>query len=246
MPRSPTLRDDLRPITLTALGGILAFAGLPVETIGDRFGDLPRSLTAPALPGSAPLAVHIPLAGLAGVLIVVAWNMFEKEEVFSLIRVSRADAAVLLTTFLLVVFRDLTEGIDAGTALGGAVFIRRMSEAAKLEQVPAPNAAPREQAENVVDYSLRGRISLARPPRWAMCWTAYPRCRACWCWTCRACRLSIYPARNPWSGWRWSGPRQRWPRCCAVSSATMPVRNSSTLWTKPCRKAAPTVRADPA
>jgi len=235
------------------VGGVLAWAGVPVETIGDRFGDLPRSLPAPQVPDfalaavlealpfavaftllgaiesllsavvadgmsgqrhrsnaellgqgvanmgsalfggfcvtgtiartatnvragsrgpvsgmlhavfvalvlllAAPLAVHIPLAGLAGVLIVVAWNMFEKEEFLTLLRVSRADAAVLLITFLLVVFRDLTEGIIAGTALGGAVFIRRMSEAAKLEPVTPTDAAPREQAENVVVYSLRG------------------------------------------------------------------------------------------
>ncbi|MCC1482651.1 STAS domain-containing protein [Roseibaca sp. Y0-43] len=236
-----------------ALGGVLAYAGVPLETIGDRFGDLPRSLPAPHLPDfalaailealpfavaftllgaiesllsavvadgmsgqrhrsnaellgqgvanigsalfggfcvtgtiartatnvragsrgpvsgmlhavfvalvllvAAPLAVHIPLAALAGVLIVVAWNMFEKEEFLTLLRVSRADAAVLLITFLLVVFRDLTEGIIAGTALGGAVFIRRMSEAAKLEPITPPDAAPREQTENVVIYSLRG------------------------------------------------------------------------------------------
>jgi SulP family sulfate permease len=82
---------------------------------------------------AAPLAGFIPLAALAGVLAVVAWNMAEKEELWALIRATRGDAMVVLVTFGLVVFRDLTEGIIVGVALGGAVFIRRMSEAARVD-----------------------------------------------------------------------------------------------------------------
>ena len=106
---------------------------------------------------AAPLAAFIPLAALAGVLAVVAWNMFEKEEFWSLIRASRADAAVVLVTFLLVVFRDLTEGIIAGTAIGGAVFIRRMSEAARVEQglTDSPETVENQDSDVVV-YHLRG------------------------------------------------------------------------------------------
>lgn len=104
---------------------------------------------------AAPLAAYIPLASLAGVLMVVAWNMFEKEEFLNLLRVSRTDAAVLLVTFLLVIFRDLTEAIIVGTALGGAVFIRRMSEAARLEPV-GPEAAFDAAPSGVTIYRLRG------------------------------------------------------------------------------------------
>jgi sulfate permease, SulP family len=82
---------------------------------------------------AAPLAGYIPLAALAGVLAVVAWNMAEKVEIWDCLRSSRADAVVLLATLLLVVFRDLTEGIVTGFALGGLVFIHRMSEAASVE-----------------------------------------------------------------------------------------------------------------
>ncbi len=69
---------------------------------------------------AAPLAAYIPLAALAGVLAVVAWNMAEKEEFWSLVRSSSGDAMVVIVTFLLVVFRDLTEGIVVGFALGRA------------------------------------------------------------------------------------------------------------------------------
>jgi sulfate permease, SulP family len=76
---------------------------------------------------AAPLASYIPLAALAAVLVVVAWNMAEKQEFVTLIRSSRGDATVLLATFLLTIFRDLTEGILVGFALGAVLFINRMA-----------------------------------------------------------------------------------------------------------------------
>ncbi|WGV17955.1 SulP family inorganic anion transporter [Fuscovulum ytuae] len=103
---------------------------------------------------AAPLAGFIPLAALAGVLAVVAWNMAEKEEFWHLLRGSRADAAVLVVTFLLVVFRDLTEGIVVGFALGGLVFIARMSEAAEMSGAGAAPVA--EQDGDRVVIRLRG------------------------------------------------------------------------------------------
>ena len=90
---------------------------------------------------AAPLAAFIPLAALAGVLAVVAWNMAEKEEFWHLLRSSRADAMVLLVTFGLVVFRDLTEGIIVGFALGGLVFIARMSGATEVEGAAEPEVS---------------------------------------------------------------------------------------------------------
>jgi SulP family sulfate permease len=76
---------------------------------------------------AAPLARFIPLAALAAVLVVVAWNMAEKREFATLIRSSRGDATVLLATFLLTIFRDLTEGILVGFAIGAVLFINRMA-----------------------------------------------------------------------------------------------------------------------
>lgn len=102
---------------------------------------------------AAPLAGHIPLAALAALLAIVAWNMAEKEELWSLIRNSRADAVVVVVTFLLVVFVDLTSGIVAGFALGGVVFIQRMSDAAGV--VEAPEQADAGDAEMLV-YRLSG------------------------------------------------------------------------------------------
>jgi SulP family sulfate permease len=82
---------------------------------------------------AAPLASYIPLAALAAVLAVVAWNMAEKHEFWTLIRSSWGDATVLLATFLLTIFRDLTEGILVGFALGAVLFINRMAEITGVE-----------------------------------------------------------------------------------------------------------------
>jgi SulP family sulfate permease len=81
---------------------------------------------------AAPLVAYIPLAALGAVLLVVAWKMAEKSEFIALIRGSRADALVLLSTFLLTVFVDLTTGIAVGVVLGAFLFLHRMAEAVEV------------------------------------------------------------------------------------------------------------------
>lgn len=83
---------------------------------------------------AAPMAGYIPLAALAGVLAVVAWNMAEKAEFWTLLRSPGGDALVLMSTFLLVIFRDLAEGIVVGFAIGSLLFIHRMSRAAEVRE----------------------------------------------------------------------------------------------------------------
>jgi SulP family sulfate permease len=95
---------------------------------------------------AAPLASYIPLAALAAVLVIVAWNMAEKQEFATLIRSSRGDATVLLATFLLTIFRDLTEGILVGFALGAVLFIHRMADITGIEA-----AAPLVSADRADD-----------------------------------------------------------------------------------------------
>jgi len=71
---------------------------------------------------AAPLASFIPLSALAGVLVVVCWNMAEKEEFLHLLH-DRRGASVLLATFGLTLIEDLTFGIIAGCALAAAFAI---------------------------------------------------------------------------------------------------------------------------
>ena len=82
---------------------------------------------------AAPLAAYIPLASLGGVLAVVAWNMAERDEFLSLLRASWGDATVLMATFLLTIFADLTIAIGVGVTLGAFLFLHRMAEAVEVE-----------------------------------------------------------------------------------------------------------------
>ncbi len=79
------------------------------------------------------LMAYVPLAVLAAVLAIVAWNMAEKREFASLLRASPGDALVLLAAFLLTVFVDLTAGIGVGIVLGSLLFMHRMAEAMAVE-----------------------------------------------------------------------------------------------------------------
>ncbi len=84
---------------------------------------------------AAPLASYIPLAALAAVLVTVAWNMAEKREFATLVRASIGDAVVVLVTFLVVIFRDLTEGILIGFSLAALLFLHRMAQAVEVDNV---------------------------------------------------------------------------------------------------------------
>jgi SulP family sulfate permease len=92
---------------------------------------------------AAPLASYIPLAALAGVLVVVAWNMAEKHEIVALIRTSWGDAVVLLATLGLTIFRSLAEAIVVGFVLGALLFIHRMSQTTAIEQHVPPSGEDR-------------------------------------------------------------------------------------------------------
>jgi SulP family sulfate permease len=99
---------------------------------------------------AAPLAGYIPLAALAAVLAIVAWNMIERHAIGVLLRSSGGDALVLATTFLLTVFKDLTAGIVAGFALGALIFLHRMAQAVEVQggtPLVEPDLADDDRAE---------------------------------------------------------------------------------------------------
>jgi sulfate permease, SulP family len=111
---------------------------------------------------AAPLASYIPLAALAAVLAVVAWNMAEKQDFVTLLRSSWGDAVVLLATFLLTIFRDLTEGILVGFALGAVLFINRMAQTTAIA-LDAP-LVPTDRADDANGERAPYDASLANDP----------------------------------------------------------------------------------
>ncbi len=81
----------------------------------------------------APYAVHIPLAVLAAILFVVAYNMSEAKHFIQLIRgAPRNDVVVLLITFSLTVFADLVIAVNIGVILAALLFMKKMSESVQI------------------------------------------------------------------------------------------------------------------
>jgi SulP family sulfate permease len=76
---------------------------------------------------AAPLARDVPLAVLAGILMVVAWNMGEWGEIPDILKLSKNDISVWLATFALTVFADLTVAVEVGMILAALLMIRKIA-----------------------------------------------------------------------------------------------------------------------
>ncbi|MGB8115802.1 MAG: SulP family inorganic anion transporter [Candidatus Sulfotelmatobacter sp.] len=84
---------------------------------------------------AAPLVSHVPLAVLAGILMVVAYNMGEWAEIPQLLKLTKTDISVWLVTFALTVFADLTVAVEAGMILAALLFISRIAATTTVSQV---------------------------------------------------------------------------------------------------------------
>ena len=82
---------------------------------------------------AAPLMAFVPLATLAAVLVIVAWNMSEIEQFKHLLRGHWGDRLVLLVTFALTVAFDLTVAIEVGVVLASFLFMQRMTEIVSVQ-----------------------------------------------------------------------------------------------------------------
>ena len=81
---------------------------------------------------AAPLAKAIPLASLAGILMIVSFDMSEFKHFRSFVRLPRSDAMVLVSTFALTVLVDLVVAVELGIVLAAFLFVRRMSEVSNV------------------------------------------------------------------------------------------------------------------
>lgn len=81
----------------------------------------------------ASLMSYVPLAALAAILVIVSWNMAERAAFRALLKTGWGDAVVMLATFGLTVFRDLTEGIVIGVILGCLLFMHRVAKSMSVE-----------------------------------------------------------------------------------------------------------------
>ena len=83
----------------------------------------------------APLAAFVPLATLAAVLLVVAWNMGEWREIVPILKLEWSDVIVWLLTFALTVLADLTVAVEAGMVLAALLYVHRVAQTTTVERV---------------------------------------------------------------------------------------------------------------
>ncbi len=84
---------------------------------------------------AAPLVRFVPMSVLAGILMVVAYNMGEWREIPQLLRLTKTDISIWLVTFALTVFADLTVAVEAGMILAALLFISRVASTTTVSQV---------------------------------------------------------------------------------------------------------------
>jgi SulP family sulfate permease len=82
----------------------------------------------------APYAAYIPLAAMAPILMMVAWNMSERHEFLSILKMKTGDSLVLVITFILTVFFDLTTAVEIGLLLAMVLFVSRMGKQLQVEK----------------------------------------------------------------------------------------------------------------
>jgi SulP family sulfate permease len=110
----------------------------------------------------APLAKMIPLATLAAVLLIVAWNISELDHFRTLLKAPKSDVLVLLTTFGLTVFADLTIAVGVGMVLAAMLFMKRMAEVSNVSSIK--RQLENGEAAPLVDPKDPGALEAAAIP----------------------------------------------------------------------------------
>ncbi|BFT70803.1 SulP family inorganic anion transporter [Paenibacillus sp. P36] len=117
----------------------------------------------------APYASNIPLASMAPILIVVAWNMSERKEFAHVLKNKTAESFVLLITFLLTVFTDLITAVEVGLILSAIIFLKHMSNllviakilpdlTKKNDQITVPVINEEYNCPQISIYSVEGAL----------------------------------------------------------------------------------------
>lgn len=84
---------------------------------------------------AAPLVSYVPMCALAGILMIVSYNMGEWREIPQLLKLTKTDISIWLVTFALTVFADLTVAVEAGMILAALLFISRVAATTTVSQV---------------------------------------------------------------------------------------------------------------
>jgi SulP family sulfate permease len=109
----------------------------------------------------APSVAHVPMAALATLLLMVAWNMSELHAFLRLLRTTpKSDVFVLVTCFALTVFFDMVVAVSAGVLLAALLFMRRMAELTETRAFfgDAAESEPSALPPGVMSFAVRGPL----------------------------------------------------------------------------------------
>jgi len=111
---------------------------------------------------AAPLVKNIPLSALAAILMIVAYNMGDWEEIPEILKLSKADIAVWLLTLTLTVVTDLTFAVEIGMLLAALMFIRKVSRTTTVSPVTKDYVEDSRvhvlQGKDIPEYAIVYRI----------------------------------------------------------------------------------------
>ena len=167
-PDRELLGQGVANIGSALMGGIPATAALARTAVNVRSGARSRLaaivhglVLAAIVIALAPLASRIPLAALAGILMVVAANMVEAREFREILRSTRSDATTMLLTLGVTIAFDLILAIEVGLVVAGALFVTRMSRLLQVDPTmllggdePVHEDAAAGDAEHRVPHDL--------------------------------------------------------------------------------------------
>ncbi|MEO6171757.1 MAG: SulP family inorganic anion transporter [Arenimonas sp.] len=103
-------------------------------------------------------AAYVPLPALAGLLVVVAWNMSEHKHFINTLSAPKGDRLVLLLTFLLTVFIDLTLAIEVGMVVAAFVFMARMAQTVEVSADKSASSRNDENVDNELEENQRNTL----------------------------------------------------------------------------------------
>ncbi|MBT8766149.1 C4-dicarboxylic acid transporter DauA [Metapseudomonas boanensis] len=166
-PNAELLGQGIGNLVAPLFGGITATAAIARSAANVRAGAfspmaaiIHAGVVLLAMLLLAPLFSYLPMAALAALLLMVAWNMSEARHVAHTLRIApRNDVFVLLACLVLTVLFDMVLAVGIGLLLAAGLFIKRMSDLTDTAPIPKHfHEALRELPEQVLAYAIRGPL----------------------------------------------------------------------------------------
>lgn len=166
-PNGELIGQGLGNLIAPLFGGITATAAIARSATNVRAGAfsplaaiIHAGVVLVAILWLAPLFSYLPMAALAALLVIVAWNMSEAPHVLHVLRIApRSDVLVLLTCLVLTVLFDMVLAVGVGLLLAAGLFIKRMSELTDTTVLSRDQRKLLQgMPEHVATYAIRGPL----------------------------------------------------------------------------------------